>query len=90
MDHVALSFEKHFRVFTTGEIHLFLPILDQFKQCSFCSEADPKGSDCFDKFVDMQECMRERPELYADDSTEDAMAEATEEIEAEQIAKNKS
>ena len=28
------------------------------------SEAEPKGSDCFDKFVEMQGCMKDYPELY--------------------------
>ena len=28
------------------------------------SEAEPKGSDCFDKFVEMQACMKDYPELY--------------------------
>lgn len=45
----------------------------------FSSEAEPKGSDCFEKFVDMQECMKEYPQLYEDD--EDPMAAATEESE---------
>merc|ERR1712083_711900 len=89
-------------ILPNGEINWNCPCLGgmsigpcgiEFREAFSCfhySEADPKGSDCFDKFVDMQECMKGHPELYADDSTEDAMAEATEEIEAEQIAKNKS
>lgn len=40
--------------------------------CFHYSEAEPKGSDCFEKFVDMQECMKNYPELY--DDKEDPMS----------------
>ena len=45
--------------------------------CFHYSEAEPKGSDCFEKFADMQICMSKYPELYED--KEDTMGEAAEE-----------
>ena len=30
----------------------------------FNSEAEPKGSDCLEKFMDMQMCMKDYPDLY--------------------------
>ena len=32
--------------------------------CFHYSEADPKGSDCIEKFSDMQKCMQSYPELF--------------------------
>ena len=39
------------------------------------SEAEPKGSDCFDKFMDMQECMKQYPDLYDKDDDPTSMDE---------------
>lgn len=36
-----------------------------------CSEADPKGSDCYEKFSEMQTCMAGYPELYGKDDDDD-------------------
>ena len=45
---------------------------------TFCfSEAEPKGSDCFEKFSDMNECMSSYPELY--ENNDEAMHEAAQE-----------
>ena len=41
------------------------------------SEAEPKGSDCFEKFSDMNECMSSYPELY--ENNDEAMHEAAQE-----------
>ncbi|KAI8425462.1 hypothetical protein MSG28_007207 [Choristoneura fumiferana] len=38
---------------------------------SEASEADPKGSDCYDKFSDMQTCMAQYPDLYGKDDDDD-------------------
>ena len=46
-----------------------------FKLCF--SEAEPKGSDCFEKFSDMNECMSSYPELY--ENNDEAMHEAAQE-----------
>ncbi|GBP12850.1 Mitochondrial intermembrane space import and assembly protein 40 [Eumeta japonica] len=52
----------------------------QFREAFSCfhySEAEPKGSDCYEKFSEMQACMAQYPELYArddDDADEDAPA----------------
>ena len=43
----------------------------------YFSEAEQKGSDCFGKFMDMQLCMKDYPELYAD-KEDDALGEASE------------
>ena len=43
----------------------------------FCSEAEPKGSDCFEKFSDMNECMSKYPELY--ENNDEALNEAAQE-----------
>lgn len=36
------------------------------------SEAEPKGSDCIEKFVAMQDCMKDYPKLYDDNQSPDA------------------
>lgn len=44
-----------------------------------CSDAEPKGSDCYEKFSVMQECMAQYPELYGKDDDDElaaAMGEA--------------
>lgn len=48
------------------------------------SEADPKGSDCYEKFSVMQECMSQYPELYGkDDDDDDELAAAMEQAAGE-------
>lgn len=50
----------------------------QFREAFSCfhySEADPKGSDCYEKFSVMQQCMAEYPDLYGRDD-DDELAEA--------------
>ena len=55
--------------------------------CFHYSEADPKGSDCIEKFAEMQKCMQGYPELFEEkerkqDDTGDAPKEITEESAA--------
>lgn len=38
------------------------------------SDADPKGSDCYEKFSVMQECMSHYPELYGKDDDDELAA----------------
>jgi intermembrane space import and assembly protein 40 len=43
------------------------PCGPQFREAFSCfhySEADPKGSDCYESFKRMQECMQGYPDLY--------------------------
>ena len=52
--------------------------------CFHYSEADPKGSDCIEKFAEMQKCMQSYPELFEEkekkyDDQGDAPKENTEE-----------
>ncbi|XP_063367581.1 mitochondrial intermembrane space import and assembly protein 40 [Cydia amplana] len=46
------------------------PFRDAFS-CFHYSEAEPKGSDCYEKFSEMQACMAGYPELYARDDEEE-------------------
>ncbi|XP_059481167.1 mitochondrial intermembrane space import and assembly protein 40-B [Neocloeon triangulifer] len=56
----------------------------EFREAFSCfhhSQAEPKGSDCYDAFSKMQECMVQYPEIYdkrsergEDDEEEDPMA----------------
>ncbi|KAL0820003.1 hypothetical protein ABMA28_007997 [Loxostege sticticalis] len=49
------------------------PCGTQFRDAFSCfhySDADPKGSDCYEKFSVMQECMSQYPELYGKDDDE--------------------
>jgi len=45
--------------------------------CFHYSEAEPKGTDCFEKFSDMNECMSKYPELY--ENNDEALNEAAQE-----------
>ncbi|XP_045453000.1 mitochondrial intermembrane space import and assembly protein 40 [Melitaea cinxia] len=50
------------------------PCGPQFREAFSCfhySEADPKGSDCYEKFSVMQGCMADYPELYGKDEDDD-------------------
>jgi len=53
----------------------------QFRSAFSCfhhSESEPKGSDCYEEFRQMQECMSKYPTLYGtdkDDETEDEFAQ---------------
>lgn len=53
------------------------PFRDAFS-CFHYSEAEPKGSDCYEKFSIMQDCMAKYPELYAKDDDDDELAQAME------------
>ncbi|XP_041969761.1 mitochondrial intermembrane space import and assembly protein 40-B [Aricia agestis] len=57
------------------------PCGTQFREAFSCfhySEAEPKGSDCYEKFSTMQECMSQYPELYGRDDDDDELAAAFE------------
>lgn len=41
-----------------------LPYLYLLRHLKFCSDADPKGSDCYDAFKTMQECFSRYPTVY--------------------------
>ena len=43
------------------------------------SEAEPKGTDCLQKFMEMNECMKTYPELYPESAAEDPDEEPGEE-----------
>lgn len=57
----------------------------QFKGKLFVifSEADPKGSDCYEKFSVMQGCMADYPELYGKDEDDDELSAALEQASGE-------
>ncbi|XP_017769254.1 PREDICTED: mitochondrial intermembrane space import and assembly protein 40 [Nicrophorus vespilloides] len=61
--------------------------------CFHYSDSDPKGSDCYNKFKDMQTCMQRYPTLYNKDlADDDDLSEAIEKSEkatAEAKAKEK-
>ena len=49
------------------------PCGPEFREAFSCfhySEADPKGSDCYEQFRTMQECMAQHPSLYDYDDKE--------------------
>jgi len=54
-----------------SQINCFLNFREAFS-CFHYSTADPKGSDCIEKFADMQVCMQGYPELY--DKSETAVS----------------
>ncbi|KAJ0173874.1 hypothetical protein K1T71_011023 [Dendrolimus kikuchii] len=56
------------------------PFRDAFS-CFHYSEAEPKGSDCYEKFSLMQDCMARYPDLYGKDD-DDELAQAMEEAQA--------
>lgn len=61
------------------------PCGTQFRDAFSCfhySEAEPKGSDCYEKFSVMQECMAQYPELYGKDDDDDELAAAMDESAA--------
>ncbi|XP_072930234.1 mitochondrial intermembrane space import and assembly protein 40 [Epargyreus clarus] len=70
------------------------PCGTQFRDAFSCfhySEADPKGSDCYEKFSVMQECMSQYPELYGkDDDDDDELAAAFDSSAAAQSDAGKS
>ncbi|XP_063627714.1 mitochondrial intermembrane space import and assembly protein 40 [Cydia splendana] len=49
------------------------PFRDAFS-CFHYSEAEPKGSDCYEKFSEMQACMANYPELYGRDEDDEEPA----------------
>ncbi|GLV40520.1 uncharacterized protein CBL_04321 [Carabus blaptoides fortunei] len=63
---------------------LILPNGDINWNCPCLGEAEPKGSDCYEKFKTMQECMEQFPSLYNKDLSDDnEIAEALEKSEQE-------
>lgn len=52
----------------------------------YSSDADPKGSDCYEKFSVMQECMSQYPELYGREEDEE-LANAISESAADNSGK---
>ncbi|KAJ2942158.1 hypothetical protein O0L34_g11075 [Tuta absoluta] len=53
------------------------PCGTQFREAFSCfhySEAEPKGSDCYEKFSVMQDCMSHYPELYGKDDDDELAA----------------
>lgn len=60
---------------TSQSLGLSLPFRRLTKTCSFYgSDADPKGSDCYEKFSVMQDCMANYPELYGRDEDDELAA----------------
>merc|ERR1712177_48238 len=49
--------------------------------CFHYSEADPKGSDCIEKFSEMQKCMQGYPELFEEKKPEEE--EETNKVDAD-------
>ncbi|CAB3219871.1 unnamed protein product [Arctia plantaginis] len=53
------------------------PCGTQFREAFSCfhySDAEPKGSDCYEKFSVMQDCMANYPELYGRDEDDELAA----------------
>ena len=67
------------------------PCGPEFREAFSCfhySKEEPKGSDCLPKFAEMQECMKQHPDLYEERKTEDKDAdEAPKTDEGEPAAK---
>ena len=51
------------------------------------SEAEPKGTDCLGKFMEMNECMKRHPDLYPE-SAEDVQEEEEQEVDSEIVTEN--
>ncbi|CAK1553364.1 unnamed protein product [Leptosia nina] len=67
------------------------PCGSQFRDAFSCfhySEAEPKGSDCYEKFSIMQECMAQYPELYGKDDEEDELSAAINESGAASVSED--
>ena len=60
-------------------ISAFLIFREAFS-CFHYSTADPKGSECVEKFAEMQKCMQQYPELF--EKTEEPKMEEEEEEQA--------
>ena len=59
--------------------------------CFHYSKADPKGSDCYEPFSKMQQCMVSYPELYPmnnDDDDENELDKALSELSTHDAEKN--
>ena len=66
------------------------PCGTEFREAFSCfhySQEEPKGKDCLDKFADMQECMKQYPELYEEKKTD--KEEEKEEDKEEEKAEDK-
>jgi len=67
----------------------------QFRSAFSCfhySEAEPKGSDCFEEFVQMQECMSKHPSVYGtdkDDEREDEFAQLEQQQQKQDVDDSK-
>jgi len=80
----------------TGEINWDCPCLKSaleppcgnfFKEAFSCfvsSKAEPKGSDCLEKFSAMQDCFRAHPEIYAANNNEDDAGSKDDIVDARQ------
>jgi mitochondrial intermembrane space import and assembly protein 40 len=52
--------------------------------CFHYSEAEPKGTDCYDAFKTMQECMSEYPTVYNQNANDDKEGLMMEELMGEE------
>jgi len=91
-------------ILPSGEINWDCPCLggvaqgpcgEQFKAAFSCfhySESDPKGSECYDQFKTMHECMQQYPEIYSryndDDDDEDEEDEDDDVDEVDKLLEN--
>lgn len=68
-----------------------IPFRDAFS-CFHYSEADPKGSDCFESFKKMQDCMSEYPVLYPkdDDDFKDPLTNTSDKPEEKVVSESSS
>lgn len=62
---MELNLERLFHVFITGKFRFIDLLRNYFKESFFSSsESEPKGSDCYEAFKTMQDCMAEYPTVY--------------------------
>merc|ERR1712137_776893 len=54
--------------------------------CFHYSEEEPKGKECLPKFADMQECMKQYPELYEEKGEELKAEEGGTEVKDTEVA----
>lgn len=62
----------------------------EFREAFSCfhhSEAEPKGTDCLGKFMEMNDCMKRHPDLYPE-SAEDVEEEEEQEVDSEIVNEN--
>jgi len=87
-------------VLPNGEINWSCPCLGgmatgpcgvEFREAFTCfhySEAEPKGSECFDSFKKMQECMAEYPAIYDKSDEKDGKKDEEENAVEDEIEKD--